>query len=477
MISPTYLFYDIESTGLSCAFDQALQFAAIRTNANFEIQEQHEILVRLRPDVIPSPQAMISHCLSLEQPPQGLCEYDATLKIHALLNEPNTISLGYNTLGFDDEFLRFAFYRNLLPPYTHQYAHNCGRMDLLPMVTLYWLYKNDVLDWPEIDGRISLKLEHLKEANNLAEGLSHDALVDVQATVELARRLAKEQEMWHYLSDHFKKGIDRQRIGKLQPFSDALPKKYKIGLFIRVDYGSEQNYQVPVLFLGYSEAYPNQLIWLRLDLPELRQTEAETISENTWVVRKKLGEPGVILPAYERFISKLDTDRLEILEANRKWLELNPEMLESISQYYKEYKYPDIPNVDVDAALYQIDFMSEQENEWCNKFHAGELDKKLSLLGHFHRPALIELSKRVLFRNFSDALPAELTKEMKSYMHKINPVFSEEALVDYRGKPRLTPKLAIEQIGLLREEKSLSEQQENVLKELEAHLRQHFTIV
>jgi len=477
MTAPTYLFYDIESTGLSNAFDQVLQFAAIRTDLKFNVQEQHEIMVKLRPDIIPSPRAMISHCLSLEQITHGLCEYEATLQIHALLNEPNTISLGYNTLGFDDEFLRFSFHRNLLPPYTHQYAHNCSRMDLLPMVTLYWLYKHDVLQWPEIEGRISLKLEDLKEANHLADGLSHDALVDVQATVDLARRLAKEPEMWQYLSAHFKKNIDRQRLDKLEPLSEILPKKYKLGLFVRIDYGSEKNYQVPVLFLGYSKAYSNQLIWLRLDRPELQLTDAETISDHTWVVRKKLGEPGIVLPAHERFMSKLDGDRLEILATNRNWLEENPDMLESIAQYHKEYKYPEIPNVDVDAALYQIEFMSEHEGESCGKFHAGDLEKKLSLLNHFHRPALVELSKRVLFRNYPDSLPAGLNKEMKSYMHKVNPVFAEEAMVDYRGKPRLTPKQAIEQIGLLREEVSLREQQRTVLNELETYLRQHFTIV
>ena len=63
----TYLFYDLETTGLNYAFDQLLQFAAIRTDAEFNELERHEITVKLRPDVIPSPGAMIAHCISISQ--------------------------------------------------------------------------------------------------------------------------------------------------------------------------------------------------------------------------------------------------------------------------------------------------------------------------------------------------------------------------------------------------------------------------
>ena len=43
----TYLFYDIESTGLCKAFDQVLQFAAIRTDTDLNEIERHEFLIKL----------------------------------------------------------------------------------------------------------------------------------------------------------------------------------------------------------------------------------------------------------------------------------------------------------------------------------------------------------------------------------------------------------------------------------------------
>src|SRR3990167_7228256 len=112
-MSHTYLFYDIETTGLNKCFDQVLQFAAIRTTMDFEEIDRTELRITLRPDVIPHPQAIITHRLGINDLSTGITEYDATQKIHALLNTPGTISVGYNSLGFDDEFLRFSFYRNL----------------------------------------------------------------------------------------------------------------------------------------------------------------------------------------------------------------------------------------------------------------------------------------------------------------------------------------------------------------------------
>jgi len=131
------------------------------------------------------------------------------------MNQAGTVSLGYNTLGFDDEFLRFSFRRNLLPPYTHQFKNGCRRMDLFPMAVLYRLYKKEVITWPEIDGKPSLKLEHLNSANRMVSGRSHEAMVDVAATVELARRFYKKKKMWQYLEGYFDKETDAYRMQEL----------------------------------------------------------------------------------------------------------------------------------------------------------------------------------------------------------------------------------------------------------------------
>ena len=106
-MTQTYLFYDIETTGLNKCFDQIVQFAAIRTDLNLKELSRHEFSVKLNCDVIPAPAAIITHRIGVKHFQEGISELEAIQKIHALLNTPGTISVGYNSLGFDDEFLRF----------------------------------------------------------------------------------------------------------------------------------------------------------------------------------------------------------------------------------------------------------------------------------------------------------------------------------------------------------------------------------
>src|SRR6185312_11976262 len=103
----TYLFYDLETSGLNKCFDQVLQFAAIRTTLDLKEIERYQLSIKLNPDVIPSPSALITHRIPIKDLLKGSCEFEAIAQIHSWMNTPGTISLGYNTLNFDDEFLRF----------------------------------------------------------------------------------------------------------------------------------------------------------------------------------------------------------------------------------------------------------------------------------------------------------------------------------------------------------------------------------
>ena len=96
-----YLFYDLETTGLCESFDQVVRFAAITTNEHLEELNRHEISIKLRPDVVPSPYALIVTRLGINDIMSGLSEYDAFMKIHQLFNTPNQINLGCNCLIFD----------------------------------------------------------------------------------------------------------------------------------------------------------------------------------------------------------------------------------------------------------------------------------------------------------------------------------------------------------------------------------------
>jgi len=461
----TFLFYDIETTGLNKAFDQVIQFAAIRTDLEFNELERNELKITLNRDVIPSAYATITHRLTLAEIAQGCSELEAMQKIHGWLNYPGTISLGYNTLGFDDEFLRFSFYRNLLPPYSHQFANQCGRADIYPLAIMYYLFKPAQLSWPKINGKTSLKLEQLNKANQLAPGRAHHAMVDVEATLALAKRLASEPSMWNYLLGFFNKQIDQQRLHALE---------HNEGLMIDGLFGEECAYQAPVLHLGAHRHYKNQLLWLRLDHAKLSKTDFDTIPQTTWVQNKKLGEPSFILPFKSRFTQHLTAERLALTEANKQWLNHHPELLDAIKEYYAEYQYPVFPQTDSSARLYLNGFWTREEQQWCQRFHTTESShQKAKLLDQITNPSLQQLALRILGRHYPDSLSMSHQQQFSDYIKTIYfPKTGKHALIDYQGKKHMTVPDVLQDITQLREENTLDTQQIALLEELKAYLQQ-----
>ena len=444
----TYLFYDIETTGLNKSFDQVVQFAAIRTDKDLNFLESYEYKVKLNKDVIPSPYALITHRIGISDLDDGLTEYEAIKKIHKLLNEPNTISLGYNTLGFDDEFLRFSFYRNLLTPYTHQFANNCKRMDIFPIAVMFHLFKNEIIKWPKLEGKTSLKLEQLNFANKLASGQAHDAMVDVKATLALAKLFFQEKNMWDYLADFFNKHVDLKRVADL---------KDQMALVLDGFFGADNFYQCPAILLGNHLHYKNQLLWLRLDTEDLTKTTIDNVKETTRVINKKPGEPSFILPMKDRFV-KLSKERLELAQKNLKWLHDNPKKYDIIANHYKEYKHPTYENTDIDASLYLNGFMSQTEQRFCDNFHKSTIEEKIKMTKDLNSSNIKTISERVLARNFNQSFD------------NFNNLIKQSEVIDFQGRVKLTKEKALEQITEIKDSLKLDARQNELLDELKAYI-------
>jgi exodeoxyribonuclease-1 len=459
--TPTYLFYDLETSGLNPAFDQILQFAAIRTDTEFRELERHEFRVRLRPDIIPSPGALLATDVSVCQAlTTGCSEYTAARQIHALVNQPDTISIGYNTLGFDDTFLRFTFYRNLLPPYFHQWRNGCRRLDIFPIATHYWLQDSPMFDWPMLDGQPTLKLEHLKQANGLAEGQSHDALVDVATTVELARRLRQDEALWVECMIDFDKTAFAARLAQLPLF---LERPY--ALLIHAKFGYGQQCQVPALYLGQSNHAGQRHLWLRLDQPELRQATPNNLHETTWIIRQKPGEPPFVQAPTPH---KLNAERRETTRENLAWLRQKPALLADIIHYALAPPPADNFTPDADAALYTNGFATPQLLDQQQRFHQAPLPQKIALASQFSDVVNRELAIRLLCRNEG------LAYRFPTYQAYWSQLLTEAPLMDFRGKLRLTPTAALAEIEKVRLT-GLTPRQTTILDDLTAYLTYHFS--
>jgi exodeoxyribonuclease-1 len=472
-VQKTYLFYDLETTGRSKCFDQILQFAAIRTDLALNTLERHTIQIKLNPDVVPDPEAILVHRIPMAETLEGESEIDAISQIYALLNTPGTCSGGYNTLRFDDEFLRFLFHRNLLPPYRHQWAEGCGRFDLYPLAQLYYLYNPECLHWPTNgEGKVSLKLADISAANQLATGPAHQAIVDVEATVALARIFMQNEKMWTYGMETFSKEAAQKHHQKITSALETPQGSYQIALLIGKA-GSADAFQYPVLALGQHQHYKNQTLWLRLDKPELVSSTEETFTETTWVAHQKAGET-LLLPYTDRFKRHLSPERLALVEENLSWIRNHLPLLQKMQHYYQHYTYPDIPGLDVDADLYVKGFLTRPEEQLCVQFHTVPAQKKADIAESFRNPRLREIATRVMGRHYPQYVTSDLAEGFERYMQQINPASEEDAPTDWRGEKRRTPRSALQRLKELREEKKEDVEGLLLLDTLEAYIKKQF---
>jgi len=198
----SFLFYDLETFGADPRTSRVAQFAAIRTDTELnEIDEPISIFVRPADDLLPSPIAtLITGIAPQAALRDGMNEAQAFALIFDEMARPETCSLGYNSLRFDDEFVRYGLFRNFYDAYEREWrAGNC-RWDLLDVLRLAHALRPDGLVWPKReDGATSFKLEHLAEANGVRIGDAHEALSDVRALIGLARKFKQAQpRLWDY---------------------------------------------------------------------------------------------------------------------------------------------------------------------------------------------------------------------------------------------------------------------------------------
>ncbi|NJN52886.1 MAG: exodeoxyribonuclease I [Gammaproteobacteria bacterium] len=195
MNADTFLFYDLETSGTNPRHDRILQFACVRTDAQLrEVEPPVSFYVKLPIDILPDPAACVVTGLTPQKVnAQGMPELEAHVEIRRHLSLPGTCAVGYNSLRFDDEFVRHGFFRHFIDPYAREWQGGNSRWDLIDLTRATAALRPQGIEWPQEDGLPSFRLEALTAANRIEHAGAHDALVDVRATVALARLLKSQQ--------------------------------------------------------------------------------------------------------------------------------------------------------------------------------------------------------------------------------------------------------------------------------------------
>jgi exodeoxyribonuclease-1 len=248
----TFYFYDLETSGINPRAQRIMQFAGQRTDENFNpIGEPQNWLVRLTDEILPDPDAvMITGITPQKTLEEGYSEAEFLELFYGEVLQPDTVIVGFNTVRFDDEFMRMALWRNFYDPYEWQWQDGRSRWDLLDAVRMIRALRPEGIEWPfepartwgESEHGKSLKsdsaeskelvptnrLELLTKVNGLLHDNAHDALSDVLATISIAKLLKEKQpKIFEYLLDV----RDKKRALELMDVDDPQPFVYTSGRY------------------------------------------------------------------------------------------------------------------------------------------------------------------------------------------------------------------------------------------------------
>lgn len=220
-VKQTIFWYDLETTGTNPRGGRVMQFAGQRTDLALKpVGEPVNVLIRLSADILPEPDAVLITGITPQMTlADGISEVEFLRFFTENVATPGTVFAGYNSVRFDDEFMRFLHWRNFYDAYAWEWKDGRGRWDLLDVVRMTRALRPEGIQWPIDNGKATNRLELLTKANGLAHENAHDALSDVQACISVAKLIKEKQpKLYDYLFSMREKKRVAELVERDQPF-------------------------------------------------------------------------------------------------------------------------------------------------------------------------------------------------------------------------------------------------------------------
>lgn len=416
----TLYWHDYETFGADPQRDRPVQFAGVRTDEDFNVLEEPLCLYCKPPDdYLPEPEAClitgITPQLALEK---GWCEADFIKQIHNQLARSNTCSLGYNSLRFDDEVTRNTLYRNFYDPYAREWQNGNSRWDLIDVVRTARALRPEGINWPfSEDGKPTLRLEELTKANDIQQDGAHDALVDVMATIALAKRLKQAQPK---LYDFLWQNRTKNAVQSLLAVGSFTPVVHISGMYP----ASKHCLAVVVPLCKHPTDTNGVIVYdLSIDPEPLLTLSAQEIQTRIFTATAALPEGMERIPLKTVHINRCpvlaplnvirakDAERLE-MDLAKCAVHLNKInqamfLIPKLEDVFGNNKLPHQQIVDPELAIYSGGFFADADKQQMLKIR--ELDPEIlaRTVFQFKDKRLPELLFRYRARNY----PATLTKE------------------------------------------------------------------
>lgn len=444
----TFFFYDLETSGLNARDARIMQFAGIRTDMDLNpIGEPYNVLVRLNDDTLPSPEAlMVTGITPQETVADGYSEAEFAKLLIDEVFTPDTIATGFNSVSFDDEFVRHLLWRNFYDPYEWSWKDGRSRWDLLDVVRMTRALRPDGIVWPVVDGKATNRLELLTKENGIDHFKAHDALSDVEALIAVTKLIKEKQpQLYEYLL----KLRDKSEVKKLVNLDDKKPFVYTNGRYdaehdkttVAFPLTAGKNGSVVVYDLRYDPAQvvnlsPDELKKKFYASWEERQTDGFIklpINELQYNRVPAVAPLGVLEQADGW--NRIHIDQATI-EKHKSALLAAPHFAENIRSLF-ENRAEFAKSADVEAQLYDgfvgdrdrlyIESVRNASERELADFHPSFSDERLEpLLLHYKARNFAKTLSQDEARTWEAWRSARITKQLPSFMKSLQAIAAKE---------------------------------------------------
>jgi exodeoxyribonuclease-1 len=401
----SFVFYDLETTGINTRHDQILQFAAIRTDVDLVETERIELGCRLDRHIVPPPEALVLTGRTIDEiRDPGLPSHYAMMQDVARLLErwsPCTL-IGFNSIRFDEELLRHSLWRTLHNPYLTSWNNNV-RADALTLCRAVAFFSPGAIVVPiGPSGDNTFRLGHLCEANGVQLRNAHAAIADAGATLELCRLIMrKDEETWSRFLQFAAKAATAHLIDSGQPFGTVRHR------------GNHPRPAAAVLVCASTaDANQRHCLDLAADLDHLAAVSDDGLRQilagpDSPLFRLRINACPAVCELWDLPIEARDGLDDDTCGARADRIAEDPRLATRLRTMIEELQKPREPSPHVEEQLYD-DLPLRADDQLLRRFHQVEWPDRLAVLNGMEDSRVRRLGRRLLYLEAPGVLPAEL---------------------------------------------------------------------
>jgi exodeoxyribonuclease-1 len=410
-----FIFYDFETSSSNKYWGQIIQIGAMLTNDNLEELDRFDARCRLSPGIIPECMALIVNKSSPKMlKNSNLSHYEMIRQfVDTLKKWGKATYVGFNSIEFDEEFLRCTLFQTLEYPYITSTNGNT-RGDVLNLARAANLYypktlKNSV----NKKGNDVYKLDDMAPLNGIEHGNAHSAIGDVLATVGIAKLIENNApNVWKASLLTIDKNQSLELIKKELFFCTNEYFYGKSRPYVQTFICQHPQYKWPLCF----DLKHDPRTYLAMSIQDLTSAMKKQPKFIRTIRHNK--HPIIMNPSYGDKFDEYKIIGTATLQARAELVRENKEFAEKITSIKlseAEEKEQSKSQEDLynEESIY-TKFTSTEDNKIMPEFHTAEWDKKLSILSKFKDERLQYFGKKLLYME----KPEMLNREDYNIIHK-----------------------------------------------------------